>query len=118
MIRNAWVYRNLTTGGFSVMVKNKVLGQADFILMQNVELRVREGGNQKVTETGQRNVHAFCIGDILSTSHDDYKLPKNLVQITYNPHDHFNFIIKKTGKSIFDAKYVVLYNNQMWASKD
>lgn len=99
------------------MVNNKVQGQSDFVLMENVELRVREGGNKRAKETGQRNVHAFCIGTILSFEPDEYKIPKNMIEIDYNPFDHESFVVKSTQKPIYEARLALLIDEQLWVLK-
>lgn len=96
------------------MVNNKVQGQSDFILMEDVELRVREGGRDSTRRKEQRTVHAFCIGEVLSFDEDEYSLPKGLIEVTYNPFIHDSFVIKRSGKPIFEARIAVLIDERLF----
>lgn len=64
----AYVYRNLMRRDgvwYSIMQRGVVVGHAREILLADVRFVVREGGRQRVLETGRKNVHAFAVGEIV-----------------------------------------------------
>ncbi|ALA48280.1 hypothetical protein PBI_SHIFA_86 [Mycobacterium phage Shifa] len=106
------VYRNLHsektgTGLWSVRHKGQVVGHADFIHMPDGKFFVGEGGNQKVQETGQKNVHAGARGVLGPVPHDHD--PSQYVGITYNPKaGDTSFYQRETKEPVWEADHVHL----------
>ncbi|ATN90054.1 hypothetical protein SEA_KOGUMA_94 [Mycobacterium phage Koguma] len=106
------VYRNLHsektgTGLWSVRHKGQVVGHADFIHMPQGKFFVGEGGNAKVQETGQKNVHAGARGVLGPVPHDHD--PSQYVGITYNPKaGDTSFYQRETKEPVWEADHVHL----------
>jgi len=94
----AKVYFNIRKKRFSIMVKGKVVDHAAEVHIKNARFHVNENGRQRVIERGRKNVHAYIIGDIISTK-SEYKFCR---QVFYNPYWHKTFrqhvICEKTGQ--------------------
>jgi hypothetical protein len=115
------VYRNLHKKGVVYSIKGrdrkteteKVLGYADDILLQNIEFRVQEGGRLKVLATGEKKVHAFAVGDVVSVDEAEIaRMVKHLAasegpweQIRYNPKTLTTFVRAADSAPIFEALY-------------
>jgi hypothetical protein len=107
-----YVYRNLNKGGFSVMHRQKVIKVVDSITLIGVELRVREGGQNRARDEMQRNVHAFCVG-----TESDLQFIGDLQEVTYNPFIHNSFVIKETQEPILFCDVAVLRENKLYIPK-
>ena len=64
-----YIYRNLKTGGFSVMNRGLVVDHGDHYVItphasndDEVRFVVRQSGRERVLHEGQKNVHAFVVG--------------------------------------------------------
>jgi hypothetical protein len=93
----AKVYFNIRKKRFSIMVKGKVVDHAAEVHMNNARFHVNENGRQRVIAQGRKNVHAYIIGDIISTE-SEYKYP---IEVFYNPYKQKTFrqhvICQETG---------------------
>jgi len=56
------VYYNLHKHTFSVSRNGRVITHADYVKLNDVEFRVRQGGREKVLKDKRKNVHSFVIG--------------------------------------------------------
>lgn len=113
--KKVMVYYNLHKHTFSVQYKGKVIKHADFVKLEDVEFRVREGGMNKVRKEKRKNVHAFIIGTLVD--YCDYPCknipdePSNNI-VTYNPYKYDSFIMKDTKEPIYNAKEVEMVNSK------
>lgn len=111
--KKVMVYYNLHKHTFSITYKSKVIMHADYVKLDDVEFRVRKGGNERVKREKQKNVHAFVIGTLVDYCEypcDDIPNPKSNITVTYYPNDYDSFIYKSTKEPIYSAKEVVLAN--------
>ncbi|UOE58019.1 hypothetical protein [Cytobacillus oceanisediminis] len=92
-----YAYWNLHKKIWSLSDGRHVLYYARNFSMDQVELRVREGGYQKALHEGRKNVHAFAIGTV--TSIDDL-VPETTRVISYNHQKGCHFYDKSTGEAI------------------
>ena len=113
------LYRNLHKKGVVYSIKGRdenrerVLGYADDILLQNVDFRVQEAGRLKVLATGEKHVHAFVVGDVVSVDEAEIaRLVEHLAasegpweQIRYNPKTLTTFVRGADSVPIFEALY-------------
>lgn len=109
------VYYNLHKSTFSITKKGIVVAHADYVLLDDVEFRVREGGREKVNLEKRKNVHAFVIGNLLDfCEHPCENLPEEPDRpvVTYNPYRHDSFVVKKTGEPIYYANGVEMINSE------
>ena len=109
------VHYNLHKHTFSVTYKSRVIMNADYVKLTNVEFRVRQGGKNKVREEKNKNVHAFVIGELVNYC----KYPcENIPQesndniVTYDPYKYDSFVYKSTEQPIYGAKEVDMINQK------
>ena len=102
----AYVYRNLRTGGYSVMVAGKVVSRKAQVCLTDVEFRVRPGGRDRVTKEKQKNVHAFAVGTVVKDV--PCVLSPDMVRVTYNPYENETFTRVDTKEPVLKAAKVVL----------
>ena len=94
------VYWNLHKKIWSIQCckTNNVVAHAQTVQLDNAKFVVRKAGQRKVRETGQKNVHAFAVGELRNNRPDKPMLKYNFYhecdQVTYNPHtmDTFGYI--------------------------
>ena len=109
------VYYNLHKHTFSVQKNNLVVLHADYIKLEDVEFRVRQGGMEKVRQEKSKNVHAFVIGtlvDFCEYSCDDIPEEPTGEIVTYNPYKYDSFVYKETEEPVFNASEVDLINSK------
>lgn len=99
------VYRNLNKGGYSIRDRKtkKVIGHEQAITLKDCSFHVGEGGRQRVIREGQKNVHAYVRGELVT-------LKRLKGRFTYDPYLRGDFFDKKTGKTINNARLVSLDN--------
>lgn len=113
--KRVMVYYNLNKHTFSIQHKGKVISHADFVNLENVEFRVRQGGKEKVRKEKVKNVHAFVIG----TLKEYCKYPCNNIPkehngniVTYDPYKYDSFVIKNTEEPIYNVNEVDMINSK------
>jgi len=108
------VYRNLNNHMVSIKDPSTglVLGHAESIDIEGVTCIVREGGRQRVLNTGHKNVHAFMCGVLTAavgfkpfngrgiTLSDRVEKHYPNVVVKYNPYVNAHFINDDTHKAI------------------
>jgi hypothetical protein len=109
------VYYNLHKHTFSVQKNGLVVLHADFVKLQDVEFRVRQGGMEKVRKEKSKNVHAFVIGNLVDFCQypcDD--IPEEPVGdvVTYNPYKYDTFVYKETEEPVLNATEVDMINSK------
>jgi hypothetical protein len=113
--KKVMVYYNLHKHTFSVTYDSKVILHADYVKLSDVEFRVRKGGNERVRQQKNKNVHAFVIGRLLDYCEypcDDIPSPSSDKIVTYNPYKHNSFIYKDSEEPVYTAKEVDMINSQ------
>lgn len=113
--KKVMVYYNLHKHTFSITYEGKVILHADFVKLEDVEFRVREGGLLRVRDEKRKNVHAFVIGNLIDYCIfpcEDLLVPQDGVVVTYDPYKHDTFVIKKTGKPVYNASKVEMVNSK------
>lgn len=123
------LYRNLHKKGVVYSLsgrdgnRDRVLGYADDILLQNVEFRVQEAGRLKVLATGKKTVHAFVVGDVVSVDKGEIaRTVENLAasegpweQVRYNPKTLITFVRAADLAPIFEARHARASGNGVYA---
>lgn len=84
------VHRNLSLGnngeGFSVKDRNmRLVNHAHFVCMADVAFVVQDAGHSRAVDTGQRNVHAFARGTLLSQTFGTAPLVQPYLDDGFNP---------------------------------
>lgn len=113
--KKVMVYYNLHKHTFSISYQGKVILHADYVKLEDVEFRVRQGGKEKVRNQKSKNVHAFVIGTLVEyCEYPCFELPEppNDYVVTYNPYKYDSFINKDTKEPIYFAKEVDMINTK------
>jgi hypothetical protein len=95
----------------------RLFTHADTLLARDVVFKVHEKGRQRVLRERQKNVHAYLLCHDITILEN---LPENdfYQEIYYNPYTTDSFIIKDTGKPIYEVGEVVLSSNKCWILRD
>lgn len=107
------VYYNLNKKTFSIKYKTLVIAHADYIKLENVEFRVRKGGNERVRSEMSKNVHAFVIGDLVDFKpypSTDIPSPSSSKSITYDPYKYNTFVYRDSEEPVMNAREVEMIN--------
>ena len=113
--KKVMVYYNLHKHTFSITFNNIVVAHADFIKLNNVEFRVRQGGKERVRQEKSKNVHAFVIGSLIEyCQYPCDNIPEEPTGnvVTYNPYKYDSFVYRDTEEPVFNAKEVDLINSK------
>jgi hypothetical protein len=113
--QNVKVYYNLHKHTFSVQKNGLVVLHADYIKLEDVEFKVRQGGREKVRQEKSKNVHAFVNGTLIDFCQypcDD--IPEEPVGdiVTYNPYKYDTFVYKETEEPVTYATEVDMINSK------
>lgn len=87
------VHRNLNAPGgpvYSIVAlsgvhKNKVLGYAPSVQLENVELKVSEASHRRVLREGVRNVHSWAVGEYVGSFNEPPAEFNLASEIVYQP---------------------------------
>ncbi len=118
-----YFYWNLHDGVWSRMVRGKVTGRFESVVMEDVEFRVRPGGRARVLREGKKNVHAFAIAEEINCDPwpfgrlggmraDEFEDQHDWIEISYNPFRSACFVRKDIGQPVRWAQRVVLTNER------
>lgn len=113
-----FVHRNLNKPPYwTVKARNGqdaglVIGYDKSLHLKNVTFVVGEKSRQRVLASGQKNVHAGVVGDIVEDGLTD---SKGWIAVTYNPYKNRTFVRVDNGEPVFRAKEAVLKNEkEVW----
>lgn len=124
-----FVYRNLHKSGYTYSIKalegeykGRVVAYSSSILIEDARLVINETGRQRVLQSGQKNVHAGIVGNVIQVYGIERRLPSDLQdgpayvsittphkEIKYNPYKAATFCDVKTNEPIHEAKLVGVY---------
>ncbi len=111
--KRVMVYYNLHKKTFSIQYKGLVIAHADYVKLNNVEFRVRQGGMEKVRAEMSKNVHAFVIGDLVDFipyPSTDIPSATSSKSITYDPYKYDTFVYRDTEEPVTSAREVEMIN--------
>jgi hypothetical protein len=111
--KRVMVYYNLHKKTFSIQYKGLVIAHADYVKLNNVEFRVRQGGMEKVRAEMSKNVHAFVIGDLvdfIAYPSTDIPSATSSKSITYDPYKYDTFVYRDTEEPVTSAREVEMIN--------
>jgi hypothetical protein len=109
------VYYNLHKHTFSVSKGGLVVLHADYVKLEDVEFRVRQGGKEKVRKEKSKNVHAFVIGNLVDfCQYPCDNIPEEPTGdvVTYNPYKYDTFVYRDSELPVMTAKEVDLVNSK------
>jgi len=109
------VYFNLHKNVFSIVAlegtnKNKVVGYANTLELQNVTFKVNESGRQRVLKEKRKNVHAYVVGYLKGLSNNSIDSSNH---ISYNPYKADYFYYKATNKQVNNISNALLKDKQI-----
>ena len=88
-----------------------VIGYDKAVHLNNVTFVVGEKSRQRVLASGQKNVHAGVVGDIVDGGMDT----NGWIPVTYNPYTNRTFVRMDNGEPVFKAKEAILKNEkEVW----
>jgi len=111
--KRVMVYYNLHKHTFSIQYKGLVIAHANYVKLNNVEFRVRQGGKEKVRTEMSKNVHAFVIGDLIDfIPYPSTEIPSatGSKSITYDPYKYDTFVYRDTEEPVTSAREVEMIN--------
>lgn len=121
------VYRNLHAGTWSVrdLELGRVVAHPKMVSIRDATLVVQPAGNNKVRDTGRKNVHAFVRGEAWFSDGSLTKLVARILKAegyrkaSYNPYENTLFVDKETGEAVVKAAHVVLdIHTGVWYTDD
>lgn len=80
-------------------------------LMRDVRFTVSEKGRQRTLQTGQRNVHAWVVGDYLGAVQS---VPEGLSRAVYDPWRGGTFVDAVTLNPVRHASVAYMVNKQVY----
>lgn len=113
--KKVMVHYNLHKHTFSITHKGLVISHADYVKLNDVEFRVRQGGREKVVKEKRKNVHAFVIGALIEyCKYPCESLPSepNNHIVTYDPYKYNSYVMKDTQEPIYKTGEVEMINSR------
>lgn len=103
------VYFNLHKKTFSIKAleganKGRVIDYSDDVTIENAMFKVSQAGRNRVLQEKRKNVHAYVIGELKSSSEAAICGEK----ITYNPYLYNSFVTAMNKTAVFKAKEVFM----------
>lgn len=103
------VYFNLHKKTFSIKAleganKGRVIDYSDDVTIENATFKVSQAGRNRVLQEKRKNVHAYVIGELKSTTEAAIVGEK----ITYNPYLYNSFVTSMNKTAVFNAKEAFL----------
>ena len=89
------VYWNLHRRKWSIQQDGLVIDHRDSLFLTKAHFTVREGGQKRVRESGQKNVHAFVCGEWNQKEYRSFKDMMLWRKVSYNPKRDDFFMVQK-----------------------
>lgn len=105
------VFRNYTRNAYTVLSGTRVIASARQVRLSDVRFLVRESGRQRMLQRGQRNIHAYAVGnlDVLVRFNEPSRLnPIEGRRAAYDPLRATNFFDDETKILLAGAAVVQL----------
>lgn len=116
-----WVHTHLPRlkGGEINMLSVKEPGEkidyASWVSLRNVEFRVHERGRLRCVESGQRNVHAWVVGDRILVERDyQGQPPKGWHRAVYDPWKGDSFVDADTLLPVHQASMAIMNGKDVY----
>lgn len=103
---NLYVHRNLNRKCWSVLLRGRLKEHRQEIILQDVEFRVRPGGQRRMLREGRRNVHAFAVGKRERSK--DLTRKRSLI-VRYD-REKGQFVTRR-GRQVINAKFAHFGND-------
>ena len=108
-----FVYFNLHKKCFSLKAlegpdKGRVIMHATYVQLRDCTFKVSEAGRQRVLREKKKNVHAGCVGTVLSAGTIQQVIPDYYINVKYNPYMGAHFIYTDTQEPVYKASLAFL----------
>ncbi len=135
-----FIYRNLNRVGhtYSIKVlegplKNRVVGYANGLLLENCQLVVSQTGRNRVLRTKRKNVHAGIVGELIAATGFKTRIPKTGLNfeycseetwlekykpgrpINYNPYVTSSFVYEDNRQPLTKSEFIMIINGRVEA---
>ena len=118
-----YIYKNLTTGTFSIRYKGKVIAHPTIVSAQGITYVVNPKGRERVLREGKKYVHAFVSCDSWQDHSDkgidpemaEMFLADNFTEVKYNPFRSDCFTIEDCRAHT--STHATLYEGKVYARK-
>ena len=100
-------YQNLNTKTWSIRHKGKVISHPTIAIISDATFHVQQGGHARVISSGQRSVHAYIKGTLVTSD----SIPSNLKRVYYNPFRSDKFELAD-GTQVTQATTVYLMDDK------
>ena len=101
------VHSNLRRGDYVISQRGRVVAYAPALVLGDAEFKVSAAGRARVLKLGQRAVHAWIFGRLLSVGDEATIPPVSGERVTYNPFRSGSFERAETGEPVSSAELVL-----------
>lgn len=116
-----WVHTHLPrlkageTNMLSVKRPGEHIDYASWVSMTNVDFKVHERGRLRCIESGQRNVHAWVVGDEVAVVKDFHQSPRPaLRRAVYDPWKGDSFVDSETLEPVHHASVAIMNGKDVY----
>lgn len=116
-----FVYFNLHKKCFSLKAlegpdKGRVIMHATYVKLRDCTFKVSEAGRQRVLREKKKNVHAGCVGTVLSAGTIMQEVPEAYSKVQYNPYKAAYFVTAEDHQPVHTAHLAFLQVQEQKAS--
>ena len=116
-----FVYFNLHKKCFSLKAlegpdKGRVIMHATYVKLRDCTFKVSEAGRQRVLREKKKNVHAGCVGTVLSAGTIEQIIPDYYSKVQYNPYKAAHFVSAETQEPVHKSNLAFLQVKEQKAS--
>jgi hypothetical protein len=101
----------------SLKVPGEKIRYVSHAVLRNARFHVSEKGRQRCLKTGQRNVHAWVVGELLplpKVFRPSTYLDHDSRQAVYDPWKGDSFVDLLTKESVYEASRIVMMQDRVW----
>lgn len=103
----------------SVKVPGQRIEYAAWVSLKGARFVVQEVGRQRCIREGQRNVHAWVVGEEILRCKAEFpgefsRVPTGYRQAVYNPWEGGAFVDLETKAALYEAARVIMVGKDVW----
>lgn len=107
----------LDSNVISLKIPGEKIRYVSRAIVRNARFHVSEKGRQRCLKSGQRNVHAWVVGELLperpTFRYSDY-LNEDSRKVVYDPWKGASFVDALTLEPVYEARQVLMLRDQVW----
>ena len=107
----------LDSNVISLKIPGEKIRYVSRAIVRNARFHVSEKGRQRCLDSGQRNVHAWVIGELLpmpSVLYPSRYLDRDSRKVVYDPWKGASFVDARTLEPVYEAQQVLMLRDQVW----